>query len=325
MIISDSRVVSPAPGKCLITKKIFQISAWKTISIKHRDVPICRTIKLTIFSSQPGFSMASFNCSFASSASNVYRNEHFLKLCSGFLGNIAAIFLLTRPQIRCCFFNQLLILLATFDLLYIMTMMIESLGTLGYETNLYIELFPVFLFPVNHISMTGSIFTTVGVTVERFLAVHKPHYYNQIIKNVSTHRLRLLKYSLTISVLAVVFNIPKFLEGQVLYDEDDQPYNFPSDLRYNYFYNAVYHCWVRLIFLGIIPFALISSLNIKVYLAIKKLRKRNEKQEECLCIILITIVLVFFICNLPRLILNIHETFNLDQIYFCSQGTLLGE
>ena len=206
-----------------------------------------------------------------------------------------------------------------------MTMMIESLGTLGYETNLYIELFPVFLFPVNHISMTGSIFTTVGVTVERFLAVHKPHYYNQIIKNVSTHRLRLLKYSLTISVLAVVFNIPKFLEGQVLYDEDDQPYNFPSDLRYNYLYNAVYHCWVRLIFLGIIPFALISSLNIKVYLAIKKLRKRNEKQEECLCIILITIVLVFFICNLPRLILNIHETFNLDQIYFCSQGTLLGE
>ena len=79
MIISDSRVVSPAPGKCLITKKIFQISAWKTISIKHRDVPICRTIKLTIFSLQPGFSMASFNCSSASSVTNVYKNENFIK------------------------------------------------------------------------------------------------------------------------------------------------------------------------------------------------------------------------------------------------------
>ena len=206
-------------------------------------------------------------------------------------------------------------------------MLLESIKTLGYETGLFIQLFPVFLYPVNHISMTGSIFSTVGVTLERFIAVNWPHYYNQVIKNVSSHKHRLLQYLIPIILLSILFNVPKFLESQILYDQDGLPYNFPTDLRFDYLYNALYHCWFRLIFLGIIPFAVISCLNIRIYCAIKKLRKRKEKQEECLCIILITIVVVFFVCNLPRLILNIHETFYIDQIYYCTQegqDTLLG-
>ena len=87
----------------------------------------------------------------------------------GIIGNVAAIALLTRPQIRSCFFNQLLAVLATFDILYITTMMIESLKTLRpdiLETDIYTKTFPIFLYPLNHISMTGSIFTTVGVTLD---------------------------------------------------------------------------------------------------------------------------------------------------------------
>ena len=61
----------------------------------------------------------------------------------------------------------------------------------------------------------------------------------------------------------------------------------------------------------------VSVLNVRIYTAIKRLRRRNERQEECLCVILVTIVVTYAVCNLPRLILNIHETFNLDQITLC--------
>ena len=49
-----------------------------------------------------------------------------LKYFPGTLGNIAAIFLLTRPKIRSTFFNQLLVVLATWDLIYILTMALEA-------------------------------------------------------------------------------------------------------------------------------------------------------------------------------------------------------
>ena len=49
-----------------------------------------------------------------------------LKYFPGTLGNIAAIFLLTRPKIRSTFFNQLLVVLATWDLVYILTMALEA-------------------------------------------------------------------------------------------------------------------------------------------------------------------------------------------------------
>ena len=44
----------------------------------------------------------------------------------GVLGNIASIFLLTRPELQSCF-NQLLAVLASFDLLYLITMLLESM------------------------------------------------------------------------------------------------------------------------------------------------------------------------------------------------------
>ena len=95
-------------------------------------------------------------------------------LIPGTLGNIAAIFLLTRPQIRTTFFNQLLTVLATWDLVYIVTMMLDAIEKLSPDLETipdYTVMFPVLLYPLNNITMTGSIFTTVGVTLERFLAV----------------------------------------------------------------------------------------------------------------------------------------------------------
>jgi len=173
------------------------------------------------------------------------------------------------------------------------------------------------------VHISGSIFTTVAVALERFTATYRPHYYNQVIKNVNGHSRRLFKYTLTISALAIIFNIPKFFETEII-SEAGETFVDLTSLRKNSLYITFYHCWARLLVLGLVPFSVISFLNIKIYQAIKNLQKTNEKKEACLCIILVTIVLTFFVCHLPRLILNIHETFNLDQITLCSWTPLGG-
>ena len=65
----------------------------------------------------------------------------------GVVGNLVSIFLLTRPEQKSCF-NQLLTVLASFDLLYLFTMALESLRTLGLETDAHIFLFPYLLHPL---------------------------------------------------------------------------------------------------------------------------------------------------------------------------------
>ena len=122
----------------------------------------------------------------------------------GILGNVVSIFLLTRPELRSCF-NQLLAVLATYDLLYLITMLLESLRRLGLESYPQILLFPYILHPFNSIAMTGSIFMTVGVATERYVAVYSPHEYHKILSDSTTHTKHLLTYLIPITLFAVIF------------------------------------------------------------------------------------------------------------------------
>ena len=241
----------------------------------------------------------------------------------GVLGNIVSIFLLTRPELRSCF-NQLLAVLASFDLLYLITMLLESMRKVGLETEPQLLLFPYILYPLNSIAMTGSIFMTVGVATERYIAVYHPLYYNKILTDTTSHRGHLITYLLPITFLAIIFNIPKFFESQVSRDEDGLLFVDITELRTNHVYITYYHNWLRLLVIGILPFMAIAFLNISIYLAVRKRRNARRMQDVHLSIVLLIIVTTFVFCNLPRLILNMHEIFILDFIELCKNSLLGG-
>ena len=75
---------------------------------------------------------------------------------------------------------------------------------------------------------------------------------------------RLVQYSATIATLAVLFNIPKFFEAEVVTMEAGEGEGggwvefTASELRTHPLYNVLYHCWARLIVLGILPIATVS-------------------------------------------------------------------
>ena len=70
--------------------------------------------------------------------------------------------------------------------------------------------------------------------------------------------------------------------------------------------------WARLLVLGLLPFVAISFLNTRIYIAIR--RRRNRRREDRKSVVLMLIVAVFTVCNLPRLILNLHEITVIQQV-----------
>ena len=59
-------------------------------------------------------------------------------------------------------FNKLLATLAVFDLVYLVTMLLESLRKLGLHHDYHVILYPHLLHPLNSISLMCSIYMTIG-------------------------------------------------------------------------------------------------------------------------------------------------------------------
>ena len=98
--------------------------------------------------------------------------------CFGVVGNTISILLLLSKSIRNSF-NKLIATLAIFDLIYLLTMLLESLRKLGLQSDYHVMIYPYVLHPLNSISLMCSIYMTIGVSLERFMAVYHPLDYNR--------------------------------------------------------------------------------------------------------------------------------------------------
>ena len=116
-------------------------------------------------------------------------------------------------------------------------------------------------------------------------------------------------------VTAVLYNIPRYFEYKVIYFgyEDNLPgtYNLEKtklahNLVYRYLYNGISYALV----LFFIPLMLLIVLNFKLVWALQLGKKRwrtlqfRQRKEQHLTIIPLCIVLVFFICGTPALVVN---------------------
>ena len=83
-------------------------------------------------------------------------------------------FLFFRDEMRNAF-NLLLISLLGFDSWFLFGCILENVRrNFDLASNLHILLFPYFLYPTAMVAMTGSIFMTVAISLERYFAVHHP-------------------------------------------------------------------------------------------------------------------------------------------------------
>ena len=67
---------------------------------------------------------------------------------------------------------------------------------------------------VKDIYLSGSIFMTVAIALERFFAVHYPINYSQAMMQANALNKRVSKYVITVTALSVLFSVNKFFEAR---------------------------------------------------------------------------------------------------------------
>lgn len=139
--------------------------------------------------------------------------EGLVLVCIGVFGiiaNCAALpILLSRRMANV--FNRTLAILAVWDTIYIILDVLESIRqyyNAGYWHN---HLFPYLLYPCQNIAMVTSIYLTVIVALERYLAVSKP--VAVFITDTEGQRwTKVLCFVLPVMLFSTVFNLPTFFE-----------------------------------------------------------------------------------------------------------------
>ena len=237
----------------------------------------------------------------------------------GIVGNILAILVLKKPEMKSTFHHSLMAL-ASCDIMFLTLMLMDYTQYLN--TGLYIIIFPYFLNPLKNILLSMETFLIMSITTERVLAVCKPVLY-RTHKLRHSSRIHLLTYILPPIIFSFILNIPKFLEAEFCRTKEKISPNVSQEslsfrftkLRLNPTYIYYYTHWTKLLCTGIVPFFYLLIANGCIFrrmrISNKSLvsgglsQKKNVLQKSSTS--LFAIVILYLISNTPRLILNCVE------------------
>ncbi|XP_064114594.1 FMRFamide receptor-like isoform X1 [Macrobrachium nipponense] len=237
----------------------------------------------------------------------------------GIAGNLISITILSRRNLRssinCCligltFFDM--IVTTTSILMFGLSEICEYTGAMTWYANgLYQRVMP-FVYPLGMIAQTGSIYLTVTVTVERYVAVCRPLQ----ARSLCTYG-RAKVYVLAVAFFSIIYNLPRFWEVSYqvcrLDNMEEIVIVVPSALRQNVHYIQIYIMWMYLFVMYLVPFLSLMVFNSFIYREVRaanqerKRLSRLERKEIGLAVMLLVVVTVFFLCNVLAFIINVLE------------------
>ena len=213
----------------------------------------------------------------------------------GICGNIAAIVVFGRRRRNQRNFHALMLSLAIIDLTYIIaSLLLFSIPQFSeeYQNEAYMYILPWAL-PIAQSCLTGSIYFTMAITVERYMAVCHPFYR-------VTHAWPAKVFIIPITLFSVIYNIPKFFELEtmiahytidsngtyIIFHNQTQMDAFngtvetgvtvrPMALRLNKYYFTIYCTWMNLILMGLGPFLLLITLNVLILIQLMEMGKSS--------------------------------------------------
>ena len=226
--------------------------------------------------------------------------------CLGIIGNLCIIIIFTRLRNRQTF-HRLMIMLATFDTFYIIfSFFIFSLPSISkyYDDSAFFNYLLPIILPLNHVALTGSVYSKLSITIERYLMVCHPFY-------VWSHKWKARLYILPILTFSVIYNIPKFFEIETISshsEEDSAPernnitldenlngsenginnitdvemkYGIKAtNLRIDLNYVSIYLIWTNFLVMCVIPFSTLITLNSFTLNGLKKHLKQLENRAS---------------------------------------------
>lgn len=250
-------------------------------------------------------------------------------ICSvGILGIILTVIVLSHKNMSTST-NSYLISLAMADLCFLIIMPLMCFESkLGRLETYYYLIIRFYAFNIMNIFLLASVWLTVMLAVERYIAICHPLRAMSIC---TITRARII--IVLIFVISALLHVPQFLTHTVEYFHDPcvqqmVPHTVPTPLGMDARFRLV-DKWMNNALIAIIPFILLVTLNgclireihrstnyLRYHLASDSNVQTIITGEEIkITMMLISVVVVFFICQGPYILLNVIKTIHPDIIF----------
>ena len=197
---------------------------------------------------------------------------------------------------------------------------------LGYGT--VYEYVLVYILPWVFLAQAATIWVTVLVTINRYIAVCKPYQAPRLCTVLQARR-----QLAVVLIFSALYTVPKFADSRVMYieqnDTDSQvsmlvPRATPTALGDNRWYHIIYSNICYTVFLMFLPLLILTILNIRLINALKALQQKRQEmqsmrqqQDNNVTFVLIIVVMVFTVCQVPALVNQILWNVLPDQSRQC--------
>jgi len=230
----------------------------------------------------------------------------------GFVGNTLSMLCLWRDRSKSAT-PFLLISLEVADTLFLITVLVVRVlpsaqtytGQLGGLVPAF-EYFGRFGWPCALTAETATIYLTILVTLNRYVAVCRPYETSKFCSLADARR-----HVVIVCAFAVLYNLPRFFEYRSALIDDPRRNatirvvvlsSLGDDRTYQIVYGNVLYCLV--FFLG--PFVALVFLNSELIAALRETKRKRMKvlnmdssSEDDITLMLIVVVVVFVVCQTP--------------------------
>ena len=159
-------------------------------------------------------------------------------------------------------------------------------------------------------AQTFAVWLVLLITVDRFLAVCRPN--NRQLRSVQ----RAKQAAACLLLLAIVYNIPRFLERELSQCKDPvtnsaRLTNTHSTLRVDKVYFLVYKTIMYVILRSFGPLIVLLTLNISLVRTLSRVRRTTRRmsatthQRENITLLIVVVVSVFMVCQIPAVLVRI--------------------
>jgi hypothetical protein len=263
----------------------------------------------------------------SSSIMNIIKHQYillgwisFFVSIVGIVGNVFVIKILLQPSMRANSTNIFLTGLAVADLLALIIMffliplryLLVSHGSLLYY-ELHTFMFP-YLYPLCTTFQFCSIYLTVSACINRNIIV-----YSAGEGHTSNDPRAALRAVLGVFFASFIVCLPFWFEYHTVIVQDGlatRVYLNQTALATDWHYRFLVHVCLMTIVTYTIPLAILAIMNYFLVLALVRTRRRKldlglrERNEVYITFMLVTIVLLFFVCQFPNLVVHLIHAFS---------------